>query len=120
MYEAPGDARNTTAPAISQGSPQRPIAVLLFSHSLTSGLATTAALVAVAKKTGATALTVIAFDASSADSALVRASSPPLAAVYTASPARASGPATDVTLMMRPYPCICMSCAALRDSSNGE
>ena len=81
MYDALGDARNTTAPEISAGSPQRPSEVRVFSHSLTPGLATTAALVAVAKKPGATALTVIPVEPNSAANAFVKASRPPFAAV---------------------------------------
>ena len=55
---------------------------------------------------------------SSAASARVSAASPPLAAVYAASPARAMGPAMDVMLTMRPPGCG-ISGSAARHSSNG-
>ena len=41
-------------------------------------------------------------DANSTANDLVNASSPPLAAVYAASPGRALGPAIDVILMIEP------------------
>lgn len=81
MYDAAGEAKNTTTPATSCGCPQRPSEVRCFNQSAIAGSATTSALLSVAKKPGETALTVIPKVPSSAASVQVSASSPPFAVV---------------------------------------
>src|SRR5512142_2235705 len=102
IIEAAGEARNTTALATSIGSPIRPNAILDKTSARKASSPNASAVPGVLINVGATALTVMLYFPHSTARHLVRWEMAAFVMQYTDSVGRATKPACELKLMMRP------------------
>src|ERR1700680_3680057 len=110
IRDAALEARNTTTPATSIGSPMRCSAAMrLMTSDRTSGLARQLSVPGVRIKVGATAFTVMLYFPHSTARHLVRWAMAAFVMQYTDSVGSATNPAWELRLMMRPLFCWIMT-----------